>query len=153
MLLISLFTLFSLDTALLYKSTVFNVLSCIKLDTNSSNWLSRIFNSIYSTHIKLLFLQNILYHFSSWDITIPPRSLYTLTLIPVASRELFIAALMSMILNYTRRNPCLLVLLYSTYIPLESINQALHHPTQRSAWFDPPWTFHIHHFPPQSSWN
>ena len=57
-----------------------------------------------------------------------------------------------MILNYTWRNPCLLVTWWSKNTPLDSINQALHHLTHRSEWFNPPWTFQIHNLPPQSFW-
>ena len=52
------------------------------------------------------------------------------TLRPVASRELFVAELMNMILNYTPINTCLLLPSCSNNIPLESNNQAIHNLTQ-----------------------
>ena len=66
----------------------------------------------------------------SWDIPIPPKLLSTLTLRPFAPIELFIATLMNMILNYTQRNPCLLVTLCSKNTPMEYTNQEIHNLTQ-----------------------
>ena len=58
----------------------------------------------------------------SRDIPIPPISLSTLTPRPVASRKIFIAALMSIILNHTWRNTYILVPSCSKNIPLEFTN-------------------------------
>ena len=70
--------------------------------------------------------------YSSWYILITSNSLSTLTLISVTSRELFIATLMNMILNYTPRNTYFLVPSCSKNIPRESTDQELQHLTQRS---------------------
>ena len=53
------------------------------------------------------YLQLQIYY--SWDIPIPQRPLSTLTLITTVSRELFIATLIIMVLNYTLMNICSLV--------------------------------------------
>ena len=65
-------------------------------------------------------------------IPIPPRLLSTLTLRSSVSREFFVSALMSMMLNYTRRNTCLLVPFYSNNISLDYTNQSLLQPNPRS---------------------
>ena len=97
------------------------------------------------------YLQLQIYY--SWDIPIPQRPLSTLTLITATSRELFIATLIIMVLNYTLMNICSLVPSWSNIIPMGYTNQALHHLTQISFWFNLPWTFHIHHLTPQKSWS
>ena len=87
----------------------------------------------------------------SWDIPITPRSLYNFTLRLAAPRQLFIDTLMIMMLNYTQKNPFLLVPLCFKNILLEYTNQAIRILIQRSVWFNLTWAFQIHHFPLQSS--
>ena len=96
------------------------------------------------------------------DIPIPLRSLYTLILRTVASRELFISTLTNMILIYTPRNSFNLVPSWSNDITLDSTNQALHHLTQVYVRFNiiGHWRFTIclirapyHITPPPSRWD